>query len=531
MFGLVSGPPGLMLAPGGATNATLSWATSEANGPSTNQVTATVTDVVNGQAFTRTNTFDLVIREINSPPALTLPADQTIDELTALNVSVVATDPDLPANSLSLRLLDPPAGMTLDPATGMISWTPGESQGPSTHSITVVVTDDNPWASNEQRLSTTNTFAVVVRELNLPPALVVPADQALDEMTPLAVAASATDPDLPANALRFSLSAPPPGVAIDPTTGAITWTPGEAQGPSTNTLFVVVTDSSASAGNATELSVTNGFTVVVREVNAPPSLAVPANQTVAELIELTLSVTATDNDLPANGLTFSVLNAPSGMVLDTATGAIRWTPTEAQGPSTNVLSVVATDSNPFAAAGSLSVTNTFEVIVTEQNTPPSLEPIADQSIHYGQPVTIQAEASDTDLPANLLTYALEGAPEGMTVDATGRILWTPLQSQVGDHTITLTVSDDGSPVGRASRTFSLVVAGEGSRLQITLLTGGLVQINSTGDLGAEYELQVSADLRTWERLISFQLTANPHTHIEQLMPSVPARFYRLVLRQ
>src|SRR5437879_7872761 len=88
--------------------------------------------------------------------------------------------------------------MTINGSSGVISWTPGEAQGPSTNTITVVVTDNGVPA-----LSATNSFTVTVREVNVAPVLSVPANQTIDELSALAVAASATDADVPANTLTF----------------------------------------------------------------------------------------------------------------------------------------------------------------------------------------------------------------------------------------------------------------------------------------------------------------------------------------
>jgi hypothetical protein len=46
----------------------------------------------------------------------------------------------------------------------------------------------------------------------------------------------------------------------------------------------------------------------------------------------TFTATATDSDLPAQALTFSLVSAPPGAAIDASTGAFSWTPTEAQGP-------------------------------------------------------------------------------------------------------------------------------------------------------------------------------------------------------
>src|SRR5207248_2078003 len=84
------------------------------------------------------------------------------------------------------------------------------------------------------------------------------------------------------------------------------------------------------------LSATNSFTVVVTEVNSAPVLPVQTNRTINELTLLTVTNRATDSDLPANTLTYSLLSPPTGAAINSS-GVITWTPTEAQGPSTNTI--------------------------------------------------------------------------------------------------------------------------------------------------------------------------------------------------
>src|SRR6185369_9557928 len=122
-------------------------------------------------------------------------------------------------------------------STGALTWTPAETQGPSTNTISVRVTDNGNPA-----LSDTKSFTVVVNEVNSSPVFSVPPNQTIDELTTLVVTNTAVDFDLPANALTFALVSGPSGVNVDPTTGVLTWTPAEEQGPSTNTIIVSATD-------------------------------------------------------------------------------------------------------------------------------------------------------------------------------------------------------------------------------------------------------------------------------------------------
>src|SRR5206468_2472087 len=137
-----------------------------------------------------TNSFTVVVKEVNLAPVLTVPPNQTIDELTTLVVTNTAVDADVPANTLTFSLLSPPAGMVLDPNTGVLTWTPGETQGPSTNLIKVKVTDNGVPA-----LSDTKSFTVVVNEENSAPVLILPTSQTINELSTLVIAIKAADPD------------------------------------------------------------------------------------------------------------------------------------------------------------------------------------------------------------------------------------------------------------------------------------------------------------------------------------------------
>src|SRR5205823_5268010 len=409
---LASWTPGTTLNP---MTGAASWTPTEAQGPSTNIVSVSSSPTRRSSDLV-TNTFQVIVNEVNLAPVLTVPADQTINEQTSLSVNATATDADLPANSLTFALVSSPAGMTINPASGAISWTPTEAQGPSTNSVSVSVTHNGVPA-----LRVTITLPVAVQVVNLAPVLTVPADQTMTEQTTLSVSASAIDADMPANTLTFALVSAPTGMTINPASGAISWTPTEAQGPSTNAVSVSVTDNGVPA-----LSVTNTFTVTVNEIGRAPCRAGPGDQAINEQTTMSVSASATDADLPANSLTFALVSSPAGMTINPASGAISWTSTEAQGPSTNIVSVSVTDNGVPA----LSVTNTFTVTVNEVNLAPVLTVPADQTINEQTSLSVNATATDADLPANSLTFALVSSPAGMTINpASGAISWTPTEAQ------------------------------------------------------------------------------------------------------
>src|SRR4029078_5412526 len=153
----------------------------------------------------------------------------------------------------------------------------------------------------------------------------VPASASIPELSPYTFTATATDSDVPAQTLTFSLVGAPAGATIDGSTGAFSWTPTEAQGPGSYPFTVRVSDGVANTDASITLDVT--------EANAAPAIAnVPASATIPELSPYTFTATATDSDVPVQTLTCSLVGAPSGATIDGSTGAFSWTPTEAQGP-------------------------------------------------------------------------------------------------------------------------------------------------------------------------------------------------------
>src|SRR5262249_44072226 len=291
-------------------------------------------------------------------------------------------------NGLSYQLLNGPVGAVID-NTGVITWTPTEAQGPGSYTLTTVVTDDGT-----PNLRATNSFTVTVNELNTAPLLGVLPNRSINELTPLVVTNTATDPDIPANALSYQLLNPPAGALIN-NSGVINWTPTEAQGPGTYALITVATDN-----GTPPLSATNTFTVTVNELNLAPVLPAQANRTVNELTQLTVTNTATDPDLPANTLSYQ-LNGPPGAVID-SNGVITWTPTEAQGPGSYVITTTVTDNG----VPSLSAVNSFTVTVSEVNKTPVLPVQANRSLNELTQLVVTNNATDPDLPANSLSYQL-----------------------------------------------------------------------------------------------------------------------------
>jgi hypothetical protein len=147
-----------------------------------------------GTGYQAGGTGTVYVVWVNAPPVLPNQSNVTLNELKALSVTNTASDRDGPPKELTYRLESPPDGASISPV-GMITWVPSEAQGPGTYTIKTIVTDYNPLAITNQRLSATNSLTVTVNEINVAPALTLPPGVALDELTLLSANASAADSD------------------------------------------------------------------------------------------------------------------------------------------------------------------------------------------------------------------------------------------------------------------------------------------------------------------------------------------------
>lgn len=180
-----------------------------------------------------------VVSTSNSDPVLSAIGSKVVNEESELEFQVTATDTDSPVQRLVFSL-DPgaPAGATINPSTGWFEWEPGEDVGPLSTSVTIRVTD-NGWSNKTDY----ETVAITVNEDNQPPSLAEIHDLDVGPGSLIVLAVSATDDDVPANVLTFSLEPGyPAGASVDAATGVFSWEPSDSVALSTNVIAVRVVD-------------------------------------------------------------------------------------------------------------------------------------------------------------------------------------------------------------------------------------------------------------------------------------------------
>ena len=129
-----------------------------------------------------------------------------------------ASDADLPPQRLSFSVATGPVGLTVS-SNGVVKWSPGEDQGPSTNLVQIRVTDDGSPA-----LSVTNLVEIIVREVNSEPALSVIRPKATLPNVNWSLQLAAVDSDFPVQTLTYRLVNGPAGLTVT-TNGQVQWKP------------------------------------------------------------------------------------------------------------------------------------------------------------------------------------------------------------------------------------------------------------------------------------------------------------------
>jgi RHS repeat-associated protein len=392
----------------------------------------------------------------NLPPRIdSLPPDRAVFGQ-PYQYTAIASDPDMidpsAGDVLTFELQDSvsqfvesvsnslliPASMTIDPRTGVLVWTPqAEEVGVSpfqaygVQEVTIRV-GDGKGGFDVQR------FSIVVYQPNTPPAITSePSPVAVVDL-PYRYTPSAQDANN--DAVTFHLVGGPEGMLLDPTAGALDWTPSVAQ-VGTHPVTIAARDAQGA-----ESMQAFSLRVVPTAVNNFPTIA-SAPRTAVQLGRSYLYM-LTANDEDGDPLVKTLVTAPAGMAFDATTGLVEWTPTNAQLGRHNVRLVV-----DDGRTGIVEQSFTIDVVTEGTNLPPAISSVPLLSATVETPYAYDPSASDAD--GDVLLFSLARAPQGMSVDPMhGNLRWTPTADQLGPHEVILEVADPQG--GRATQRFTIV---------------------------------------------------------------------------
>jgi hypothetical protein len=159
------------------------------------------------------------------------------------------------------------------------------------------------------------------------------------------------------------------------------------------------------------------------------------------------------------------------------------------------------------------------------NTAPVLDPIGNKNVNLGQSLTFTATASDSDLPAQILTYDLVNAPAGATIGAgTGAFNWTP--ATAGTYTFTVRVTDNGVPAASDEETITVQV---GIVLSGPVRRGNNLELTWGTQAGQKYAVDQTLNLATptiWQPLVTNTALGNTLSYTNTTT-NAPMQFFRV----
>ena len=144
----------------------------------------------------------------------------------------------------------------------------------------------------------------------------------------------------------------------------------------------------------------------------------------------------------AKHVNFSVKNENTGQTINGTTGTGYYS-AALNGFDTDLITVTAWNSEHATSRSTTlnGVVHNFILLLnmTMSNSKPQIISTAQTSATQNYPYSYQVQAIDVN--NDPLTYNLTSAPARMTITPEGQIKWTPLNDDVGTHTITITVND------------------------------------------------------------------------------------------
>lgn len=406
--------------------------------------------VSDGRGGSDSQAFSVEVKALdeNSAPVITsIPTPIAIRGET-YGYDLLAEDRD--DDPVAWRLTSAPRGMSIDPLYGTLRWTPDAEQ--LGEHLVEVEGRDPLLASDTQR------FTVEVRCSNTAPLITsIPATNAVAERPYLY---SVRAEDLERDPLVFSLTDLPDGMDIDESTGLIRWTPASDQ-IELHEITIMVDDGHA--------SVTQSYTLLVQAAeepsdpndpdsppnsNRPPIITTTPVFTAEADVLYQYDLNATDPD--GDNVVYRLGSGPVNMAVAPGSGLVTWTP-NADDEGEHIVQVIAEDVHGAQA------TQGFALHI-RVNHPPQITSAPVINVTAGAKFHYSVEATDPD--GDPLSYSLGPAPDGMSIDSFGRILWETTGDDIRSHPVSVTVSDDRGRID--SQSFVVTVAADTIAPQVSV---------------------------------------------------------------
>jgi hypothetical protein len=410
--------------------------------------------IKDGIGASNSTNFTLTVANVNDLPSISSEPKVTANIYNQYEYQVVAVDVDV-GDKLTYTLDNAPTGMTIDETSGLVQWVPIPSQKGEVQ-VVIKISDGTGSVTQQFTIS-------VIEPSSWPPVtnLLSPTKGATIALSNPLLKWKGEDKDTTDVTYRVYLGTARALVSsLDSSTRI-------AQGVKNTSLpldapltlgtsyyWTVLGNDGTNIGLCLDGVWSFNVSSTAKLNHGPVITSVPSKEA---LIGISYKYTMVATDEDSDVLSYQLVQGPTGMKIDGATGAINWKPTAGQlGPQS--VKLLVSDSI-------LTAEQSFVIQVAKPNNVPVISAITDQSAKVSKGFTYQIQATDAD--GDTLNYSLKQSPSGMTISGTGLISWKPLKGQTGDQTVTVEVSDGKN---QTSATFKVNV----KKAQTSPVLGGML---------------------------------------------------------
>ena len=342
-------------------------------------------------------------------------ADTTVIHNDPYQEDPTATGTRYATGFFAWSLVAGPPGMTVNANTGQVNWTADEAEDPAS----VTIQAQGPGGID------TEIWIVNIDPIPVPPVFDPIADQDVNDrgaysFTPTLSAGTAP--------LTFALLAPSPApgdMAINASTGLVTWTADYAQALTVAPLGTPDVDFTLDVGNPTyPNNDQESYTLTVHAI--PPVINDIPDANPPDGSAYDSGAPTFANPQPTLPITWTLVApaAPPANFSIAANGQVTWNPVDYQdGPVVNVL---------IQAQGPDGDTDTEDWVITVDAIPPVIDPIGPANPADGTTYTETPTLAQGTLPMVWTLEAPGSPPANFGINAsTGVVTWDPVDYQAG----------------------------------------------------------------------------------------------------
>ena len=432
----------------------------DANTDGVYEVTVEVSD---GNGGTASQAISVTVTDVNDAPAITSDGGGAAAAVNAAEnqtsvTTVTATDEDVPADTLTFTITGgaDQALFALNGSTGVLTFTSApdfesaaDANTDGVYEVTVEVSDGNGGTDSQ-------AISVTVTDVNDAPVIssdgggAAAAVNAAENQTSVTTVA-AVDEDVPADTLTFAImgGADQALFTINSATGVLTFTSAPD--------FEIATDANTDGVYEVSVEVSDGnggtdsqaISVTLADVNDAPAITsdgggATAAVNAAENQTLVTTVTATDEDVPADTLTFAITGGSDQALfsVNSATGALTFTSardfetaTDANTDGVYEVTVVVSDGNGGIDAQAISVTITGVNEEPVNSVPLPQVTLEDNALIFSAANGNQVSVSDPDVAAGPIEITLQASLGTVTLNGNAGLSFS-VGDGVGDALVT-----------------------------------------------------------------------------------------------